>query len=421
MKRLLAILLTVAMLLSLAACAEKEEVEIIVYEGMEATVMGITLPLSEVYAGDTRLELGSDGTGTLILDGEAFPLKWLREGDSLTLTIDKEDSVGTFKDNLICIDLMGLGCEITFGKDKVLAQQAWGTHEDTGYWELIRIESDDPDSAVSEEDLAMLKEMQLVVYLDLYEDGTGIFVSEEEEAIVWKDGMIAIDGEMATYTRENDLLLMQEEGTTLVFQNCQMPAFLYSELEAAGFTEYMEVGVKYPFEILCYKDYSKTSTAEVIVTDYQIFEEAEGYPAREGYEWRVATMQIRVYDNNARYYQVSTSFRFEDYYNTILHDDSSPDWQETSEGSGVYFSTYTLIHEGQVMDAYHEYTDSGWSKWNKTEGDQKGNTRTYVVAYQVPVGYDGAVIGYYDSTTVPDGNNYITEYDPSAFMLFRMT
>ena len=123
---------------------------------------------------------------------------------------------------------------------------------------------------------------------------------------------------------------------------------------------------------------------------------------------------------NARKYGVSISSRYEDYYNTVLHDDSSSDWVQLGERNSEH--TYTLIYNGQEMEGYCRYVDTEWSKMNWTEGENYGYTYTATAEYQVPVGYDGAVFGVFDkSIDLDDAEWYIHErYSPEDFLLFRL-
>ena len=425
MKRLLAILLALSLLLSLAACggSAEEDPNAGKYIGISAAVGGFSMPMSDIYPGETWIELKSGGKGTIMLDGDDFKLKWSLEGEDITVTVEGVDSVGTLNSGKIVIDLMNMGCVMTFEleggsiADKV-ANIA--TYNDTGYWELIRIDGATEEDSVGEDDLKLLKRMGMAMYLELLPDGTGVLFMDEELPVIWQDGKVSYEAENLTlsYTLEGDVMTLDMVESKLVFRKGFKP--LPSEMAAAGFTEFMDVGVIYPFEMLCIKDNTRTTMGEAIVTDYRIFDSAEGYEYKEGYEWRVATIQLRVYDDNAYYFNASASFRFEDYYTTTLHDDSGSGWQKTGEDSDYSFDTYTLIHQGQEMDAYERYVDSGWSKWSWAEDETRGNIRTVTAEYHVPVGYDGVVVGFCDTCAEPDGEKYILEMDPKACMLFRM-
>ncbi|MDD6887337.1 MAG: hypothetical protein PUE41_02535, partial [bacterium] len=77
MKKRIAILLTIVMLLSLAACGGSEpDPNAGKYQGISAKAFGMTMDMSEVYPGETWVELKSGGKGNIMLDGEEFPMKW---------------------------------------------------------------------------------------------------------------------------------------------------------------------------------------------------------------------------------------------------------------------------------------------------------------------------------------------------------
>ena len=456
MKKILAILLTLAMLLSLAACGGEDDPNAGKYIGVSAAVGGFAMAMSDVYPGETQIELKSNGKGNIVLGGDSFPMKWALEGDVFTLTIDGVDSVGKLSNGTIVIDLMDMGCVMTFEKEITEEEKATAqndkdkkekdtkkedtkkedkkdkdknseksiagaletlktmTYQDAGYWELIRIDSENPDEAIAEEDFAMLKELQLVMYLELFEDGTGILATEEEEDLIWMDGAVCIDGETAVYTRENEEILMSEDGTTLVFRKCEKPLFLYSELEAAGFSEFMEVGVLYPFTTDANSANPVPTTGEVIVTSYEVFDSAEGYPAKEGYEWRIAEMEAMFFDDNARWYGIKLTSCREDYYNTRLHDDTITDADENG------MSTHTVIYNRVERDVY-SWSHSEWTGWQYNENGRKENKLHVKHEYLVPKGYDGVVMGYVNSKNEwADGSAYITDFDPADCILFRL-
>ena len=89
MKRLLAVLLSLAMLLSLAACGGSAEGDPNAgkYIGISAAVGGFAMPMSDVYPGETWIELKSGGRGTIMLGGDDFSMKWALEGEEFTITI----------------------------------------------------------------------------------------------------------------------------------------------------------------------------------------------------------------------------------------------------------------------------------------------------------------------------------------------
>ena len=117
MKKTIALLMVLVMLLSLAACGGGEEdPNAGKYIGVSAAVGGFSMPMSEVYEGETWIELKSGGRGTIMLGGDDFSMKWTLEGEDLTITVQGVDSVGTLQDGVITVDLMDMGCVMTFEK-----------------------------------------------------------------------------------------------------------------------------------------------------------------------------------------------------------------------------------------------------------------------------------------------------------------
>ena len=429
MKRLFAILLALAMLLSLAACggSAEEDPNAGKYMGTTAKALGMTMEMSEVYPGETWLELKSGGKGTIMLDGDDFSVKWTLEGEAITITIDGVDSIGTLADGVITVDLMNMGVEMSFLKEGVEAPVAAATYNDAGYYDLIRIDGATEEDSVSEEDLTMLRELGMYMYLELLEDGTGTFFMEEELGVTWVDGTVNFteDDLSISYTLEGDVLTLDMLESVLVFRKGEKPVEteppateppVVAEMEAAGFTDFMEVGVPYAYTTACSKDETKSTTAEVIVTSYEIFEEAEGYAPLEGYEWQVVKMEVRFYDENARQYGVWPAYQWEDYYNTKLHDDTIELVEETEEYEQY---CHTVIYNGEEMDAY-TFVTAYFGDWYTAEAGNREVVFYCQYDFLVPIGYDGCVVGVRDRRVEwPDGA-YITDLNPDDFLLFRL-
>ena len=425
MKKLFAILLTLALLLSLSACGKEtaEDPNAGKYLGSTASAFGLTVDITEVFPGQTWLELKSGGKGTLMLDDESLAVKWSLDGESLTLKVDGFQNVGTLKDGIITIELMDMGMETTFVKRGLElsapteASAPKATYHDAAFWDIVRVESDDPNSVISEEEMAFAKDYGTVIYLELKEDGTGILFLEEEMPITWQDGSFTNEENLTwNYRLENDELYLTIDTTTLVFRQGEkilVPEYEPAEMEEAGFMEFMEFGEPYAYTTICSKDETKSTTAEATVTSYDVFDSAEGYDPMEGYEWRVVTMELLFDDENAREYGRQFASNTVDYYNVKLHDDTNELLEETDD---YELCRYSILWNGQQMDAY-VYISSFWDDGPAGDGDRIAYLQW---DFQVPVGYDGCVVGLRDAAIEWTDGTYFTDMDPADFLLFRL-
>ncbi|MBQ4370311.1 MAG: hypothetical protein II784_04850 [Oscillospiraceae bacterium] len=84
MKRAIAIILLIAALFSLAACASKRKTW---YEGMYRKQLGT----NTIIEGEFSLELKKNGTGIHKHDGESYDVTWKKNGNNYTI---KEDCDG---------------------------------------------------------------------------------------------------------------------------------------------------------------------------------------------------------------------------------------------------------------------------------------------------------------------------------------
>ena len=206
--------------------------------------------------------------------------------------------------------------------------------------------------------------------------------------------------------------------TVLVLRKGEKPEPVSSEMEQAGFTYFMEEGEPYAFVNQCADNEDLDTVGEATVVSYEIFESADGHEPLEGYEGRAVTIEIRCFDDNAWEYGVEgILMSFEDYYNTELLDDTA---ELVVEADTYDQYRYTVVYNGQEMDAYYFDIDGTWSDWYVNEDGNHECKFTIVDEFLVPVGYDGCVVGIANSRVEwPDGA-YITDLDPDDFLLFRL-
>ena len=157
------------------------------------------------------------------------------------------------------------------------------------------------------------------------------------------------------------------------------------------------------------------TTGEATVTSYEIFDSAQGYPAKEGYEWRVVKMEVRFYDENTGTYGCQTSATIDDYYNSKLHSDTFKQEDKTDQYT-LY--SYHIIHAGQETEGFC-YFSASWGDWYKGKAGNDEIIRYLQWDFLVPAGYDGSVAVLRDARTQWPDDAYITDLDPADFLLFR--
>lgn len=118
MKKIIAILLAFAMLLTLSACGEEKEDDpnFGKYFGTTVDVLGQLMDMAEVYEGECYVELKADDVCVMMLGDTSGKGTWTLNGEDIVLTIDGVDSTGTLKDGVLTVDLLGMGMEAIFVK-----------------------------------------------------------------------------------------------------------------------------------------------------------------------------------------------------------------------------------------------------------------------------------------------------------------
>ena len=174
-----------------------------------------------------------------------------------------------------------------------------------------------------------------------------------------------------------------------------------------GIAADLKVGETYDYETGCFDNPLVTTVGALTVLDYTVVASDETYEAKEGYEWRIATFQLIFSDDNALRYGYWYNTRREDYYNIRLHDDSGVSDEDGNR-------TFLVNYHGREMECRYtsETLENGW----------QGSVAKAVVrvGVQVPVGYDGFVCGFRNSTLEVPEDAYIFDiYEPDSFLLFR--
>ena len=361
MKRLFALFMALTMVLSLAACGEKDHPNAGIYNAVSCEALGVELGCEGEW-----LELKGNGKGTIFLMGEEYKCSWTLEGENFVLKNRGDEFHGTLRNGIITLDF-----------------------EDMIYVYLM-----DP---VTDEEGKVRGHIHVWTEADC------------ETAKTCSD-CGAVEGEAlghdATEANYQDPSVCSRCGLELV-------PVLQADMEKYGFTEFMEIGVTYDYHTVCNKNREKTTVAEVTVNRYEIFDSAEGYPAKDGYEWRIVEMQALFHEQNAKNYGSATATNYEDYYTIKLHDDTAVYDEETE------IDTYSVCYHGEIMEATERIV-SNWSGWHY-EGGRKVDIRTVTWEFCVPKGYDGAVAGFLNAAVEWEDGTYLYDYQPEDFLLFRLS
>lgn len=172
-----------------------------------------------------------------------------------------------------------------------------------------------------------------------------------------------------------------------------------------------ELDTEYDYVTACYSDETKQTVGKLMISNYRVFAGDETHPALDGYEWHAVTVTVRFDDENAWNYGASVQTCRENYYDIVGWDESSTHleaekmFQYTVNFNGVDY-TECLYEDGG------EYT---WSEWV-----DKACTCTFERYIRVPVGYDGIVLGFYDSAIEWGDGQYIFDIADENTLFFRL-
>lgn len=185
---------------------------------------------------------------------------------------------------------------------------------------------------------------------------------------------------------------------------------LPADFETYGLTINAEEGGTYDYVTVCSENSSKTTVGHATFSDYRIIEEdAElGLEKKDGYEWRTLHVSIAFDDENANNYGMSIGRCYENYYDIEGWDNSSEFDEETN------MNHYVVNYHGTDYESTLFYT-AKWLGWvNET------NTYEYDVYVNVPIGYDGVVIGFHNSKTSWGDGMHIYDIADVDTLFFRM-
>ena len=118
MKKLLAILLALVMVLSMAACggsgSGEPDPNLGKYDAVSAEMSGLSLNVKSVFKDGFSIELKDGGKATFHYDGKDYSMKWTLEGDTFNAKGGGAELSGTLADGKMVLEnVLDSGISIT--------------------------------------------------------------------------------------------------------------------------------------------------------------------------------------------------------------------------------------------------------------------------------------------------------------------
>ena len=120
MKKRIAVLLILVLVLTMTACGAPEPTPLDgKWIAMAGEMMGIQVPIADVFGGDFYFEILGEGKVTVTVDGTSEKDTWSLDGTQFTLNMKGADPcVGTWNRNVIVFeDMLGTGLTMIFGRE----------------------------------------------------------------------------------------------------------------------------------------------------------------------------------------------------------------------------------------------------------------------------------------------------------------
>lgn len=186
----------------------------------------------------------------------------------------------------------------------------------------------------------------------------------------------------------------------------------------------------FPYLTTCYDNPAAKTTGELYVCNYRIFESDDTHLAYEGYEWRAVDFEIVYCDDKAQRYGYTTVTCHENYYdiegwdNSLTESTDTP-WGYLAEQASSY-SCLTISYHGKdylVPVIWENEGNDGWQKKVGEDGSVISYNLWHTSVYTcVPIGYDGVVVGVYDSEIAENAaeGSYIYDNADENALFFRM-
>ena len=163
----------------------------------------------------------------------------------------------------------------------------------------------------------------------------------------------------------------------------------------------LSVGVPAPYTTASYEDYGVDVTGTVEIVDFKVIDGDETFPAREGYEWHIATVRLVFAGDDAKKNGAQAAWTYGDYY--LPDDDMAA--REDENGLRPFAADWYGMRV-QCWQKTGPYTEADWYDRELRFCWQEG--------VLVPKGYDGVLLIFYNYRLAKDATRL---YLPASAVL----
>lgn len=175
---------------------------------------------------------------------------------------------------------------------------------------------------------------------------------------------------------------------------------------------------EYDIEMLC-PDEVTTTTAKVIVTDYQTIASDEAHEALDGYEWKILSFTVHFYDENAQAqgFIPQMYMWYDKYTDGAIGEGINNDVNEDLFDAGIArtFNWNGIDYADGRLHIAESITD-----WLQDDTGAYYRDITVIVSVRVPVGYDGFVFALEKSSFEAPAGSYLHEVITDNTLMFCM-
>lgn len=183
--------------------------------------------------------------------------------------------------------------------------------------------------------------------------------------------------------------------------------------EEHGLKINMEENVVYKYVTSCYDDTSKKTTADLVVYNHRVFNSDKKHPAKDGYEWHTLEADFSFWDTNAAKYGWTWNVIGVEYYeNSPIEDIEEEATYSVNYHGQEYPECYSKLIYKPQSKVYRSYGNSNQS--------ETGTGTGFTLSICVPVGYDGSVLAFYDSSIKMKEGSYLHENVNANTLYFRI-